>query len=54
MESNAQGALLHAFDGKPAYALKGAQEGYFFSVPPSIVRSDQKQRVSVGLVVVWC
>jgi len=46
IDNNAQAALLHAFDGKATYALKGAQAGFYFSVPPSIVRSPQKQKVS--------
>jgi TatD DNase family protein len=41
----AQRVLMHAFDGKAGHALRGAEAGFLFSIPPSIVRSPQKQRL---------
>ena len=36
---------MHAFDGKITAARPALDAGYFFSMPPSIVRSRQKQKL---------
>ncbi len=45
LAAGAQRVLMHAFDGKANHAARAAESGFLFSVPPSVVRSDQKQKL---------
>ncbi|CAG8612595.1 11017_t:CDS:2 [Ambispora gerdemannii] len=45
----AKKVVMHAFDGQVKYAKRGVEMGYYFSVPPSIIHSKQKQSLVSAL-----
>jgi TatD DNase family protein len=48
-ERKAKRVQLHAFDGKYGTAMGALEAGYLFSIPPSVVRSRQKQKLVKNL-----
>ncbi|MBC2717346.1 MAG: TatD family hydrolase [Desulfobacteraceae bacterium] len=45
LDKGAKRVQMHAFDGKYGAAMAAVEAGFFFSIPPSIVRSRQKQKL---------
>ncbi len=49
-DCGARRVLMHAFDGRAGYAVEAARRfGWLFSIPPSVVRSRQKQKLARAL-----
>lgn len=45
LEEGVEKVQMHGYGGKGSTALPGVEAGFFFSIPPSIVRSRQKQKL---------
>ncbi|MHA1138252.1 MAG: TatD family hydrolase, partial [Candidatus Thorarchaeota archaeon] len=51
-ENDADAVHLHAFDGKSSYARTASNDlGYYFSIPTSVVRSPQKQKLVKAIAI---
>lgn len=44
-ERGARRVQMHAFDGKASTARPAIEAGYYFSLPPSLIHSKQKQKL---------
>lgn len=50
--ANASSVQMHAFDGKASYAKEASSElDFYFSIPTSIVRSPQKQKLAKAVKI---
>lgn len=45
IQKGARKVQMHAFDGKASKVKNAIEAGFFFSIPPSIIRSRQKQKL---------
>jgi TatD DNase family protein len=45
LEHDCPRAVLHAFDGKAKYAIEGAEAGFHFSIPGTVLVSRQKEKL---------
>ncbi|XP_071080507.1 putative deoxyribonuclease TATDN3 isoform X1 [Haliotis cracherodii] len=43
-ELGASKVLMHAFDGKPSVGMEGVKAGFYFSIPPSVTRTEDREK----------